>query len=98
MQLDFRRIRRGTSITIIINAGPKAEIQGLLDAEGLPGIGLLIRPKPGDPDTFDFGASLLGDNTDVSPSGLAVFIDPDADKAGTYRLDISAGVISLTAE
>lgn len=83
---------------VVVDAGPKADIQALLDMEGSPNTVLLVRKHPNDPDEFDFGTSIAGGNIDVSPSGLPVYIMPDADRAGTFRLDITEGIITLVEE
>ena len=85
-------------MTVVVDAGPKADINALLDLEGIADIGLVIRKDPLDPDKFAFYDDVQGSNLDVSPTGLSVFIEPDADRVGTFRLDLSSGVFSLVEE
>ena len=82
-------------MSLVSFIGPRPN---LLDLEGIDGIGLVIRKDPLDPDKFSFYDDVLGSNVDVSPSGLSVFIEPDADRSGTFRLNLSSGIFSLVEE
>lgn len=84
---------------VVIEGGPKAEINALLDQEKAEwGICLAIRKHPRDPSKFDFVAGQRAGRLDASPVGLPIFIDPDVNKPGVYRLTRSGKIINLTKE
>lgn len=81
-----------------IKGGRKNLIRGLLDAEGIEGIALLIKKHPTDPDKFDFGIDVFRDNVDVSPVGVPVFVERGANRAGNYTLDCVDGNLTMIKE
>lgn len=84
---------------IVIAGGPKSEINDLLDKEGLDSDKCLaIRKSPRDPSKFDFVVGQKQGRTDVSLAGMPIFINPDVDKNGVYRLDRNGIIISLTKD
>lgn len=83
---------------IVVANDIRDDTNGLLDLEGIEGIGLVIKKDPLDPDEFSFYDDVQGSNLDISPSGLSVFIEPLADRSGTFRIGLSGGVFSLTEE
>lgn len=74
-------------MNISIGNVAKAKIRALLAMEPDPNVVLLIGKHPDDPNEFEIGTAVAEGNIDISPPGLPIYIIPDANKSGTYRMD-----------